>query len=115
MYTLLIALSIIIAILLILVVLLQSSKGGGLAGSFGGAGQFGTVFGTRRTADFLSKATWWLGGALLIIAVIVNLFFLPSKASVDQKESIIQSGREQTVPSAPVLPKQKPPTESIQK
>ena len=59
MYNLLIFISIVVAVLLIIVVLLQSSKGGGLAGSFGGVGQFGTVFGTRRTADFLSRATWW--------------------------------------------------------
>jgi preprotein translocase subunit SecG len=105
MYTLLITISIIISILLIIVVLLQSSKGGGLAGSFGGAGQFGTVFGTRRTADFLSKATWWLGGALLVLAIVINLFFLPGQISVEQRESIIQRDR-QTVPTAPALPQQ---------
>ncbi len=105
MYTLLITVSIIISIILVIVVLLQSSKGGGLAGSFGGAGQFGTVFGTRRTADFLSKATWWLGGALLVLAIVINLFFLPGQTSVEQRESIIQRDR-QVVPTAPALPQQ---------
>ena len=38
MYTLLALLATIIAIFLIVIVLLQSSKGGGLAGTFGGAG-----------------------------------------------------------------------------
>ncbi len=107
MYSLLITLSLIIAVLLIIVVLLQSSKGGGLAGSFGGTGNFGTVFGTRRTADFLSKATWWLGGSLLVLAVLINLFFLPGQTTVDQRESIIQSGsQQQTVPTSPALPQQ---------
>lgn len=106
MYTLLITLTIVIAALLVIVVLLQSSKGGGLAGSFGGTGSFGTVFGTRRTADFLSRATWWLGGALLVLAVVVNLFFLPGKTTADQRESIIQGSKEQAVPSQPVLPRQ---------
>jgi len=105
MYTLLITISLFISVLLIIVVLLQSSKGGGLAGSFGGAGQFGTVFGTRRTADFLSKATWWLGGSLLVLAIVINLFFLPGQSSVDQRESIIQRDK-QAVPTAPALPQQ---------
>ncbi|MEW6701813.1 MAG: preprotein translocase subunit SecG [Bacteroidota bacterium] len=107
MYTILVFISIIVSIMLILVVLLQSSKGGGLAGSFGGAGQFGTVFGTRRTADFLSKSTWWLGGSLLILAIIINLFFLPGQSQISQKESIIQGGKQQSVPTTPVLPQQR--------
>lgn len=105
MYSLLVLVSIFIALFLIIVVLLQSSKGGGLAGTFGGGGQFGTVFGTRRTADFLSRATWWLAGALLVLSIIVNLFFLPSQVS-NTRDSIIQSGRQQTVPQSPVLPQQ---------
>ncbi len=103
MYTFLMAISIIIAILLVIIVLLQSSKGGGLAGTFGGS-QVGTVFGTRKTADFLGKATWYLGGALLVLALVINLFFLPS-ASKSQKESIIQKTTVPSTPSVPNLPK----------
>jgi preprotein translocase subunit SecG len=114
MYTLLIFVSIIVAVLLIIVVLLQSSKGGGLAGSFGGVGQFGTVFGTRRTADFLSKATWWLGGGLIVLAIVINLFFLPGQ-TVSQKESVIQGGGNRAVPSAPALPQQNPAATQGQK
>ncbi len=115
MYSLLMLLSVIIGILLIIVVLLQSSKGGGLAGSFGGAGQFGTVFGTRRTADFLSRATWWLGGGLMVLAIVINLFFLPGQTTSQQRESIIQGSRQKAVPTAPALPQQKPATQSNQK
>jgi preprotein translocase subunit SecG len=114
MYTLLITVSLIVSVFLVIVVLLQSSKGGGLAGSFGGTGQFGTVFGTRRTADFLSKATWWLGGSLLVLAIIINLFFLPGQTSVDQRESIIQRDR-QAVPTAPALPQQQSTTQPSEK
>jgi preprotein translocase subunit SecG len=113
MYALLVSVSIIIAVFLIIVVLLQSSKGGGLAGSFGGMGQFGTVFGTRRTADFLSKITWWLGGALLVLAIVINLFFLPGQTATG-KDSIIQGSR-QSVPSAPAIPQQRPATQQTQK
>ena len=107
MYTLLITISIIISILLIIIVLLQASKGDGLSGTIGGgAGGFGTVFGARKTADFLSKATWWLGGSLLVLAIIINLFFLPGQSTRSERESIIQNSGNQTVPSTTTLPEQ---------
>lgn len=112
MYTIFVTLCAIISVLLIIIVLMQSSKGGGLAGTFGGAGM-GTVFGTRRTADFLSRATWWLGGILAVLAIVTNLFFLPGSASPDQIESIIQRSGQQQVPQTPSLPQQNnPPTQS---
>ncbi|MGB9773066.1 MAG: preprotein translocase subunit SecG [Bacteroidota bacterium] len=95
----------VVSILLIIVVLMQSSKGGGLAGTFGG-GTFGAVFGVRRTADFLMKFTTVLATIFLLLALVINLFFLPGKSQ--KAESIIQSGRtEQQVPP-PVLPQQQP-------
>ncbi len=107
MYTLLSIIAIIASILLVIMVLLQSSKGGGLAGISGGAtGNFGTMFGSRRTADFLSKSTWWLASIILGLALVVNLFFLPGSTTTEQRESIIQSSGQQvpTVPSTPTLP-----------
>ncbi len=103
MYTLLIALSVIVAFFLMVVVLLQSSKGGGLAGTFGGAGNVGAMFGTRRTADFLNKTTWYLAGALAVLALVINLFFLPGSSASGDKESIIQKGG-RPAQSAPAVP-----------
>lgn len=104
MFTVLIFLSVIIAALLIIVVLLQAGKGEGLSGSIGGGvGNMGQMFGTRRTADFLSKSTWWLGGSMLVLAIVINLFFLPS-SSEQQRESIIQRSQQQAVPTTPSLP-----------
>ena len=108
MYSILILIAVVVALFLIFVVLLQASKGGGLAGSFGGSGQFGTVFGTRRTADFLSRFTWWLGGSLMVLAIIINLFFLSGQSSTNSKESIIQGRGKQAVPTSGVLPQQTP-------
>jgi preprotein translocase subunit SecG len=109
MYGLLITLSVIAAVILMIVVLLQASKGEGLAGIAGGPGGMGATFGTRRTADFLSKATWWLGGFILVTALVVNLFFLPGKTNSSERESIIQSSQQQTaVPTAPAIPEATP-------
>ncbi len=89
MYGILLSLDILASILLMVVVLMQSSKGGGLAGSFGGAGM-GTVFGVRRTADFLSKSTWILAGIFIGLCLIINIFFLPGRQG--GTESVIQRG-----------------------
>ena len=56
----------IIAVLLILVILVQNPKGG-LASNFSSSNQ---VMGVRKTTDFLEKATWTLGIALLVFSVI---------------------------------------------
>ncbi|MBN1301536.1 MAG: preprotein translocase subunit SecG [Melioribacteraceae bacterium] len=106
MYTLLTIIAIIASVLLVVVVLLQSSKGGGLAGITGDTGNFGQMFGTRRTADFLSKFTWWLGGIIVGLSLVINLFFLPGQSTTEQRESIIQGTQTPTVPATPALPEQ---------
>ncbi len=106
MFTLLLVLSAVISILLMAIVLMQASKGDGLSGTFGGGAgaNMGAMFGTRRTADFLSKATWWLGGSLAVLAIVMNLFFLPGVNAANQKESIIQNSSQQQIPQTPSLP-----------
>ncbi len=105
MYTILMILSLLMSFLLIVVVLLQASKGDGLSGTFGGAsGSLTSAFGSRKTADFLSKTTWWLGGGLLFIALLVNLFFLPGQTTDAQRKSIVQQAAANEVPTAPALP-----------
>ena len=116
MYSILVILGGVAAVLLIVVVLMQASKGGGLAGTFGGAGNMGAMFGSRRTADFLSRATWWLGGTVAVLAIVVNLFFLPGKVTQEQRSIIQESGR-QNIPQTPTLPQQNqlpPQTENPQ-
>ena len=105
MYTLFMFLEIIVSILLIVVILMQSSKGGGLAGTFAG-GSMGTVFGVRRTADFLGKATGYLAFLFIALCLVINLFFLPR--SKTGTESIIQSGSTTTTAPRPVPPTSQP-------
>jgi preprotein translocase subunit SecG len=105
-YTIAIIIEVIIGILLMLSVLMQSSKGGGLAGSLGGA-NIGTVFGVRRTSDFLTKFTQWLAGIFMIFALVINLWLLPRGES--KQESVIQSGP----PPAALPPTQQAPSSPI--
>lgn len=55
-----------------IVILLQSSKGGGLAGVFGGGGGMGAVFGGRGAASFLSKLTSVLAAIFLGLALLIS-------------------------------------------
>ena len=107
MFSFLMGVQIVVSILLIVVVLMQASKGGGLAGTFGG-GSVGTVFGVRRTADFLIRATQVLAGILLVLSLVINIFFLPR---AELPESVIQgSGSTQQVPTTPQLPPTQAPS-----
>lgn len=105
MYLFAITIEVLVGILLMLAILMQSSKGGGLAGSFGGA-NLGTVFGVRRTSDFLTKLTQWLAGIFMILALVINLWFLPR--GEQKRESVIQSA-----PPAALPPTQQAPTNPI--
>ena len=102
MFLFLIVVEVIVSVLLILVILMQSSKGGGLAGTFGGA-NVGMVFGVRRTADFLIRGTQVLAALFLIIALVTNIFFLPRSTTV---ESVLQRG----APTRGAMTPQLPPT-----
>jgi len=101
MFTFFMIIEILVCVVLIISVLMQSSKGGGLAGSFGGA-NIGTVFGVRRTSDFLTKTTTVLATLFIVLALFINLFLLPRGDST--KQSVIQS----VPPPASMPPAQQP-------
>ena len=93
MYTFFIMVEILVSILLMIVVLMQASKGGGLAGTLG-TSNLGTVFGVRRTSDFLTKTTTVLATLFMVLALFINLVVLPRGER--SQESIIQSGPQPT-------------------
>lgn len=98
----LITILVFVCILLVTVVLMQASKGGGLIGAIGGT-NVSTMFGARRTSDFLSKTTVVLAIIFLLSSLLLNLYI--SNMS-DTSESIIQtqSGSQQLPP--PTAPPQ---------
>lgn len=71
-------LCVIIAVALIIMVLLQPSKSGSVGGAFGALNSsLGSTFGSRRTLDFLSKATTYGAIALAVLCLSANIFFIP--------------------------------------
>ena len=74
MYYLFLTLFLLVCILMTIAILLQSSKGGGLAGAFGGGGNMGSVLGGRGAATFLSTATTYLAVAFFVLAFLLSKF-----------------------------------------
>jgi preprotein translocase subunit SecG len=97
MISIFVILLVLVAILLMGVVLIQSSKGGGLAGTFGGGGADASmVFGVRRTADFLVKLTSILATILLVFSLITNVII--NKGGGTSESIIQQNSGEQNFP-----------------
>ncbi|MFC1693288.1 preprotein translocase subunit SecG [Candidatus Latescibacterota bacterium] len=92
-YGILIFIHVIASVSLIIAVLLQSSKGGGLAGTFGGSGITGGIFGGRGAAPFLVKATTFL--AILFMITSISLSFIRSGGTPESvlRRSVMESGR----------------------
>lgn len=63
---------VIIAALLGLIILVQNPKGGGLAVGFSATTQLG---GVQRTTDFLEKATWYLGIAMMALCLLSAAYY----------------------------------------
>ncbi len=62
---------IIACVMLVLVVLSQNPKGGGLSSTFGGSGT--QMFGVQKTNDFMDKATWTLGGIIVVLSIFASV------------------------------------------
>jgi preprotein translocase subunit SecG len=86
MYAIVVILHVLISLLLMTVILMQSSKGGGLAGAFGGGGGVGSMFGGRGVATFLSKVTTILA-ILFMLSSIGQVLISKSRSG---PQSVIQ-------------------------
>ena len=86
MLSFLVFLHIVVCLLLAVSILMQSSKGGGLAGAFGGQGNIGAVFGGRGAGDFLTKLTIVLAIIFMLVSVVQGLI----KKNVAPNQSLIQ-------------------------
>jgi preprotein translocase subunit SecG len=104
MYSIIVVLITLIAILMTIAVLLQSGQGGGLSGGIAGnAGTGPGGVGSRRTADFLSKATSVLGGTFLVLCLVANFFIdrtTTTRSAVQQSGFQMESNADFQPPSS---------------
>ncbi len=99
MFIVLVVVHIIVSVLLITAILMQASKGGGLAGTFGGST---TAFlSGRQASDTLTKATVVLAIVFALLSIALNVDAL--RDSGDNK-GIIEQELEQGQGGAPTLP-----------
>ena len=107
----------IVTVFLILVVLFQRSEGGGL-----GMGSDSQGFGTgTKSANPLSKLTWFLTALFFLIAILLTILSINSssnKSVFEESEGIEESKKKELTPELPDLEKFKntdsvltPPTE----
>ena len=100
---------VLVSLALIITVLLQAGKGGGLAGTFGGSGVSGGVFGGRGAAPFLVKATTIF--AVLFMLTAISLDFVKIGPRSD---SVLQRAMQENKASgsAPAVTKELPAASS---
>ena len=101
MFTVFIILIAIISVLLIGVVLIQNSKGGGLAGEFGGSGAT-QMFGVKKTTDLLEQITWGLAGSLAILALASHIFIGTPEAAQGINSVNVEKAQTKSLPTAPI-------------
>lgn len=100
MFTVFIVVIAIIAVLLVLIVLVQNSKGGGLAGEFGGSGA-SQMFGVKQTTDLLEQITWGLAGAMALLALVSHLFIGEPQAAGGINSVNVEKANQRSLPAAP--------------
>jgi preprotein translocase subunit SecG len=105
LHGLLVFIHVMVSLALIVTVLLQAGKGGGLAGTFGGSGVTGGVFGGRGAAPLLVKATTVF--AVLFMLTAISLDFVKMGP---QSNSVLQRAMQgnKTTTSAPAVTKEMP-------
>ena len=93
LYTLLIIIHILICVVLALVVLLQSSKGGGLAGAFGGVGGAPQqLLGSRGMTTLLHKLTIYLAVGFFVSSFL--LFMIDTSGTPSNRSVVGEAARE---------------------
>ncbi|MGB0431222.1 MAG: preprotein translocase subunit SecG [Bacteroidia bacterium] len=77
----LIVIIIIACLLLWLVILVQNPKGGGISSQFGGS-SVTNIIGAKQSVDVIEKATWVMGGAVVILVVLSSFITKPAESEI---------------------------------
>jgi protein translocase SecG subunit len=101
MFTLAIILMIILGLLLIAAVLIQPGKGDMTTSMSGFGNQLGTMFGSRRASDLLTKITIIIGATIMVIALLANKFLL-NPGDITKDPATVNAAKPLVPPSTPV-------------
>ena len=104
MFTFLLVLQTVVAVALCTVILLQRSEGGGL-GVGGSSSGFMTA---RGAADFLTRATAWLGGAFVLLCIALAAIAGTRDDGLSVDASIANQPIQREAPASPLDPAASP-------
>jgi preprotein translocase subunit SecG len=97
---------VLISIFLIISILLQASRGGGLAGMFGGGGGMTGMFGGRGAASFLAKVTMWL--AIGFALTSLSIFAISTRQESRSALREVQGSQSPLTDEIPAIPESAP-------
>ena len=102
MYQILVVAQVFVAVGLVGLILIQHGKGADAGAAFG-AGASGTVFGSKGSANFLSRATAALATAFFVLSLSLAYLVQDSKASLSVVEKAASEQGLQIEDGAPSL------------
>lgn len=117
MYTALVAIQVVLAIGIIALVLMQHGKGADAGAAFG-SGASGTVFGSRGSANFLSRGTGILAAFFFLVSLVLAVIVARGQAgtssvvdslAVPTQQSVAPETIDEEAPAEPVPPSQGAP------
>jgi preprotein translocase subunit SecG len=104
MYTILVVVQVVVALGLVGLILLQHGKGADAGAAFG-SGASGTVFGSRGSANFMSRATAWLATIFFIVSLALAYLVHGQRQAPSSVIDRMQSAPAAAVPSdVPAVP-----------
>src|SRR3569623_923690 len=103
MHTVLLIVHIMIAVALVTLVLVQRGKGADMGAAFG-SGASGTLFGSRGSASFLTRATAVLATLFFITSLSLAFLFNQKSDSKSVTDLTMPAPVQQTAPAQPVKP-----------
>jgi preprotein translocase subunit SecG len=101
MYTFLMILILLVCLILTAAVLLQAGQGGGLASMGGGPAE--NIVGGRQAETILTKGTWYLGGAFMLLALILSVISATRGPVTSRTQELLQQ-QQQEAPVQGTLP-----------
>jgi len=107
MYTFLVVTDVLVSIALIGLVLLQHGKGADAGAAFG-SGASGTVFGSRGSANFLSRATA-VCAALFFVVSLSLAYMVQGRRAPDSIVDTMAPAEAPATPATPVVPAEAAP------
>ena len=99
-----------VAIALVVLILLQRGRGSDLGAVFGGGS--GSVFGSRGSANFLTRTTAVLATVFFGIALSLAYIYTGARSPTSVTESIVETVTEPLTPELPESPAVSLPIES---